>query len=87
MKERTIEPCDPVAPGMRFAVYEHDEYPESSILAGNVRRTAIDFADTAEELKEQYPDAEVLDHSTRCDPVLPSAPPDWFDPADAGEEW
>jgi len=80
-----------------FAVYEHDEYPRSSILAGQYRRTQREMFETVSDAKKEWPTARVLDHSSK--PVttikqrlaelsnLPPAPPEWFDAADAGESW
>lgn len=85
--DKTIEPqISRSSTGDTHAVYTHDEYPQSSVLAGQARRTFVDSG-SLEELQERHPDAKVLEHSTRCDPVLPACPPSWFDPMAAGEDW
>jgi hypothetical protein len=80
-----------------FAVYGHGTYPRHSVLAGQASRTHLDMGDTLEALKAAWPQAEVLDHSTKPFRMgneslaelsgLPSTPPSWFDPRDAGERW
>ena len=47
-----------------YELVEHGTYPESSVLAGQSSRKVFDFARTAEELKQQYPDAKVSDISS-----------------------
>lgn len=74
----------------RFTVWKHDEYPEHSVLHGRPRRTAIDDFDTPEEAAAAYPDADVLDYSTRYPDStydIGPHPESWFDPAAAGERW
>lgn len=81
----------------RFEVWGHGVYPESSVLAGQSRRSLIESFATPQEAKWTYPEAEVIEGSTRPyrDPDaslaelsgLPECPPDWFDEADAGETW
>jgi hypothetical protein len=87
MNDHTIEPVNMFGGDVEYGVFRHDEYPDDSVLAGQPRRQVILMSEDIEELKAAYPDARVLDHSTRVDPQLPSEPPDWFDPANAGEEW
>lgn len=84
----TIEPK-----GDGFAAYGHDTYPRWSVLAGQARRVFLERG-TVEELREQFPGARVIDFSTKTRfgslvqmSGLPDTPPDWFDPADAGESW
>jgi hypothetical protein len=72
-----------------FTVYEHGTYEETSVLAGMPSRTWRQAFDTIEETKEAYPEAQVSG-STKMDYAgveLPQSPPDWFDPANAGETW
>ena len=40
-----------------FSVYEFGVYPESSVLAGQTRKTFLDMFDTIEEAKASYPEA------------------------------
>lgn len=83
----TIEPFED-----KFAVYGHGTYEESSVLAGQYRRCFIDMYDTEEEAQKAHPEAE-SSGSTKfmsdqmMDSFENSPAPDWFDPADAGEEW
>ena len=76
------------------AVYGHGVYPNSSVLAGQSRRSFLDSFDTAEAAKAEWPHAEVIEYSTRRHgnslvelSGLPAEPPGWFDAADAGETW
>lgn len=41
----------------KFTVYEYDEYPSSSVLAGQERRRWLDEFDTLTEAQAAYPDA------------------------------
>lgn len=70
-----------------YGVYQYDTWPMSSVLGGQERRTFLDQFDTLEEAREKYPDAEFQDHSCYRPLVMSDTPPDWFDPANAGEEW
>ena len=79
-----------------FSVYGHGVYEQSSVLAGQPRRSFLDGFETVEAAQKAYPTADVTG-STR--PVrwggdsladysgLPSTAPSWFDPCDAGERW
>ena len=74
----SIEPVyDPDGEIEGYELVEHGTYPESSVLAGQASRRIIDGANTAEELKAKYPDAEVSDISTHMSsefggPTVPS---------------
>jgi hypothetical protein len=70
----------------RYGVYRYDVYPESSVLAGQERRSFLDSFKTLDEAKAAYPDAEFSAPGYR-EIVIPHTPPDWFDPANAGETW
>ncbi len=83
----TIEPVKVYGGEEEWAVYSHDTYPENSVLHGQPRRMVVLAGQDLEVLKGIYPKATVLDHSTKTEPYLPETPPDWFDPAAAGEEW
>lgn len=82
--------------GNAYAAYGHGTYPDSSVLAGQSQRAWLDSG-TLPELQARFPQADVLEHSTRPyrDPDasladlsgLPSEPPGWFDPGAAGESW
>jgi hypothetical protein len=84
----TIEPDKD---GDGFVVKKHDTYPKGSVLEGRGRDTSIDFGDTAEELIDKYPDAEILDHPstnrTTYQDAMNMPRPDDFDELDAGERW
>lgn len=85
--EYTIEPVKMYGGETEWAVYGHDFFPEDSVLAGQPRRQVQLAGKDLETLKGIYPDAAVLDHSTKSEPYLPETPPDWFDPTAAGETW
>jgi hypothetical protein len=70
-----------------FAVYSYGTYPESSVLAGQEKRSFVAGGFTSEdEAKAAYPDATVSGSRYREVFILHTAP-SWFDPADAGETW
>jgi hypothetical protein len=85
MADQTIEPSGTG----EFDIYEHGRYGRGSVLSGQARRSFLDSFNTLEEAKKAYPKATVNEHSTR--PIgahsMPTNPPHWFDPADAGENW
>ena len=68
-------------------VYGHGTYGHDSVLEGQERRVFLDAFRTQEEAEIKYPNAAVMDRSTRPRTVMSPVPPDWFDPANAGEEW
>jgi hypothetical protein len=86
----TIEPHED-----EFCVVGHGTYERSSVLAGQDRRTIVDFFATVEEAQAEHPKAEVLDHSTKVFrgnslgeiSGMSDCAPSWFDPSDAGECW
>ena len=81
----TIEPADE-APSV--VVYGHGEYEDSSVLAGCPRRVYIDEYCNEESALADYPDADVLGHSSKVHGnPMPLSATSWFDPADAGEAW
>lgn len=83
----TIEP-DQRGEGV-WAV-EHGEYSESSVLAGYPRRALLRWYATAQEAQAEYPQAEILQWTTKdtyAGLELPHTPPAWFDEMDAGERW
>ena len=47
-----------------YELVEHGTYSERSVLAGQPSRKVLDGANTSEELKAKYPDAEVSEHSS-----------------------
>ena len=81
----TIEPSE----YSDFAVYGHGTYERSSVLAGQPKRSYLESFDTVVDAQKEYPNAEVLEHSTKIDgmAMMPVCAPDWFDPMDAGECW
>jgi hypothetical protein len=94
----TVEPVpeDGTCYGGDHQAWGHGVYPSSSVLAGQPQRVFL-AGGSREELLAQFPNADVLEHSTRPwrdDAAsladlsgLPSEPPGWFDPANAGERW
>jgi hypothetical protein len=69
-------------------VYGWGTYGSNSVLEGQQRRVFLDAFKTREEAEIKYPNADPLDlPSTPPHPPMPETPPDWFDPADAGEVW
>ena len=87
--DRTIHgyTIEPAPDGNGYIVWGHGEYESTSVLAGAPLRQLVESFPTLEEAQAEWPGAEVLDHSTRVPYTLPPSPPDWFDPADAGEQW
>lgn len=59
MEKRIEYPCVGLTYNYdKYGVYEYDEHPESSVLAGQVRRVFLDSFDTEDEAAIAYPDAE-----------------------------
>lgn len=86
----TIEPCaSRTSPwdGETFAVYRYSTYGESSVLAGQTKRSYIDSSTDLAQLRRDYPDAEVSEGVGYIAPEVPATPPEWFDPTIAGERW
>ena len=90
----TIEPAS-TCYGGEFNAYGHDTYPRSSVLAGQPRRVWLSGG-SLEELRAAYPNASVIEGTTRrysedasLEEIsgLPENPPSWFDPLAAGEAW
>jgi len=71
-----------------YGVYEYDEYPMSSVLAGQSRRTWLDEFDSLEEAQAAYPNAVFNDAGSSYQPLnISRIAPDWFDESYAGERW
>lgn len=68
------------------SVYGYGVYSESSILAGQPRKTFLAEYNTVVEAQAEYPTATVDDGYTP-DNTMTEHAPDWFNPANAGEEW
>lgn len=72
----------------RYGVYSYDTFPESSVLAGQERRSFIDSYESLEEAKRNHPEAEWHGEGTGfVDRPIPMNPPEWFDHDNAGEYW
>lgn len=89
LDRKTIEPGNSCG---GYSVYGHGTYQRSSVLAGRPKRVFLDNFRTVEEAQAAYPDAEVIDGSSRVEgynagDLLPQSPPSWFDPTYAGEVW
>ena len=70
-----------------WEVWEINEYPESSVLAGQMRVSLVDQYPSERMALVAYPNAVVTDSRPRPVAVVSSCPPSDFDPLDAGEEW
>jgi hypothetical protein len=70
-----------------YGVYEYDEFPPSSVLAGQTRRRFLASFSKLEDAQKAYPDAEWINGSAYEPVYLPDEPPEWFNPANAGESW
>jgi len=73
--DRTIEPEYDNGHIIGYNVYEHGEYEQSSVLAGQPKRTFVDGFNSLDEAKKAYPDAQVLEHSTKTDIRMPDVDP------------
>jgi hypothetical protein len=64
--DRTIEPKMGATYGASFegevAVYEYDQYPSHSVLAGRTRRVFLDSG-TLEEMRAKFPEAREIQGS------------------------
>lgn len=76
MKDKRIEYPSVGATYRRaeYGVYEYDTYPESSVLAGQERRTFIASYETLEEAQEEHPDAELVGWTGYQPPYLKHLP-------------
>lgn len=86
----TIEPCQGETylwDGKTYAAYENSVFPESSVLAGQPRRSFLDSSEELDALKAKFPKAEVSEGTSYVPPEVPTTAPDWFDPDYAGESW
>lgn len=85
----TLEPASNALQrvGYTHAVYEHGENEPTSVLAGYPTRIYRGAYKSLAEAQAVFPEAQVVDSSTRNDPVLPHTAPSWFDPLNAGEVW
>jgi hypothetical protein len=72
-----------------YGVYRYGTYERSSVLAGQQKRSFVDSFETLAEARENYPQARWDgEGGSQAVPVfIPEQPPEWFDPADAGEHW
>ena len=90
-RDLTIEPT---TDGTEFMVVEHSVYERTSVLAGQAKRSRLDYFPTVKEAQMAYPNAQVMEHQTGDpfariydDNPTPHVTPSWFDPLDAGEVW
>jgi len=71
-----------------FGVYEYDEWPMSSVLGGQSRRTYLGEFDTLEEAQDAFPEATYNSHGSSYQPInISRVAPNWFDESYAGERW
>lgn len=73
--------------GRTYAVYAYSVYPDHSVLAGQESRAFLDSSDDLNKLKREFPEAEFSESTGYTPPALPTEPPDWLDPDNAGEAW
>lgn len=71
-----------------FGVYRYSEYPPGSVNEGLKRRQFLDRFETLDEAQEAFPQAVWEgEGSGFAEQPVPLTPPEWFDPANAGESW
>lgn len=70
-----------------FGVFEYGVYPESSVLAGQERRSCLGIFATKAAAQAEFPGVPYVDGSRFIERTLPETPPPWFDPTLAGESW
>ena len=103
MKDKiTIEQEDHPCLGKIVCVWETGVYPPSSVLAGRPRRLRRKILRVGRDedyetfnmaiaaAYQDFPEAQIGGGSAfanKMEPPLPKEPPDWFDPANAGEQW
>ena len=73
-------------------LWGYGTYERGSVLSGQHKEVRIECYDTVEKAKEDWPLVPVRDDGTvnskfLSAPMLPSCPPNDFDPAYAGESW
>jgi len=81
-----IEPNSQDHSGTLYAVFTLKQAPRHSVLAGQWLRTYVDGG-TLEELEKKYPNIDMSEFKRDYPVCVPSEPPEWFDPANAGESW
>ena len=83
---QTIEPT--FVEGRRepgYVLYEWGIYESWSVLAGQERKSARDYAETVQELAQRYPDAEIHDSKVDAGNSVAHLPGEEWD--DALQEW
>ena len=71
-----------------YGVYEYGTYEESSVLAGQEKRSFRASFSTLAEAQAAYPTAQWYGEGTGYREItIPHTPPEWFDPANAWEPW
>jgi hypothetical protein len=58
MSDYSIEEKDSPL-GLKYAVYKWDTYPEYSVLAGQARKSFVNWYDTEAEALTNYPGADI----------------------------
>jgi hypothetical protein len=71
-----------------YGVYSYGTFPRGSVLEGQERRSFVRSFPTLAEAREAYPAARWDGGGCGYRKiVIPQTPPEWFDPANAGESW
>lgn len=83
---RTIEQ-EYVRGDINYIVYEHGIYGAGSVNEGLASRTYLGSYITVEGARRAYPDACLIEGSTKQEHHMPICPPAWFDSDYAGETW
>ncbi len=70
-----------------YGVFEYGTYPRGTVLEGQERRSCLGEYKTLIEAQADHPGAIWANGSGYREIPIPVNPPEWFDPADAGESW
>jgi hypothetical protein len=71
-----------------YGVYSYGEYPGSSVLAGQTRRSFLGSYATLEETRSNHPGASWHGNGSGfVEQPVPETPPAWLDPTAIGERW
>jgi hypothetical protein len=62
-------------------------YDSSSVLEGQPFRQLVKPYNTLEKAKADNPGVKVDEYGSKPEVHIPTNPPSWFDPANAGERW
>lgn len=70
-----------------YGVFEYGTYEDSSVLAGQEKRSCLGTYATLSEAQIDWPDVKYVEGSGYVDRPISRTPPEWFDESAIGERW